>query len=201
MSILDCSTLTFVASNIRAAFAKQLGKDDGLSELLQFIAEDEEWDDRRHVAYVIATASHETAFTFRPITERGPRSYFNRYEPNTQIGKRLGNTRTGDGWKYRGHGYVQLTGRNNFKLFSNKLGIDLIGSPELALDPRHSYNIMATGMREGLFTGKKLADYISAANVDYRNARRIINGIDRAADIAAYARAIEFLITPKEMLS
>jgi putative chitinase len=53
---------------------------------------------------------------------------------------------------------------------------------------------MSYGMRHGSFTGKKLSDYISGAQLDYRGARRIINGHDQAALIAAYAANIEYLL-------
>jgi hypothetical protein len=49
--------------------------------------------------------------------------------------------------------------------------------------------ILFTGMEKGLFTGRKLIDYFTAGRADWRNARRIVNGLDRAADIAGYGRA------------
>jgi len=50
------------------------------------------------------------------------------------------------------------------------------------------------GMRAGLFTGKKLADYINAQGCDYRNARKIINALDRADLIAGYAKTLEGIL-------
>jgi hypothetical protein len=54
-----------------------------------------------------------------------------------------------------------------------------------------AYRIASLGMRQGLFTGRKLATYINDAQCDYVNARRIINGTDRAQDIAGYAQTFE----------
>jgi hypothetical protein len=71
---------------------------------------------------------------------------------------------------------------------------DLVQDPEQALRPAIAYQIMSVGMRKGLFTGKKLGDYISASGCDYKNARRIINGVDQAALIAQYAGTIEGIL-------
>ena len=68
---------------------------------------------------------------------------------------------------------------------------DLEQDPDQALRPAIAYQIMSVGMRKGLFTGKKLSDYIAAPVCDYKNARRIINGVDQAALIAGYAATIE----------
>lgn len=144
-----------------------------------------------HMAYAMATAFHETAATMQPITEYGPKSYFNKYEPGTKIGKNLGNTQHGDGYKYRGRGFVQLTGRANYVKAGKKLEIDLVGNPDLALDFDHARHIMRAGMDEGWFTGKKLDDYLTKDKTDYRNARRIINGMDCAEKIAGYAKTFE----------
>lgn len=152
---------------------------------------DPDWTDPRHISYAIGTSYHETAHTFAPIREYGKNLYFAKYEPNTPIGRRLGNTLRGDGIRFKGRGYVQITGRANYKRFSVLLGVDLIGNPDLALDPVIAYRIMALGMRQGLFTGKKLSDYINATRCHYVSARRIINGLDRAELIAEYAERIE----------
>lgn len=154
-----------------------------------------EWErrgltDLRHLAYMLATAFHETAFKMQPITEYGSKAYFNRYEGR----KDLGNTVPGDGYRFRGRGYVQLTGRRNYQLASTKLGVDLVANPERALEPIIAAQIMFVGMAEGWFTGKKLFDYFNA-KTDWVNARRIINGTDKAETIASYARAFHAALT------
>lgn len=127
-------------------------------------------------AYVLATAHHETAATLRPITEFGKRAYFDRYEMRAD----LGNVKKGDGFRYRGRGFVQITGRANYR----KYGIE--HNPDDALKPDIAAAIIIDGMARGKFTGKKLADYFGANGPDPIGARRIINGTDRAKLIAGY---------------
>ncbi|QIG67270.1 glycoside hydrolase family 19 chitinase protein [Rhizobium phage RHph_TM3_3_3] len=148
--------------------------------------------DPRFLAYMFATAFHETGRTMQPIHERGGADYFFRmYDPKGQrpaVAARLGNTQSGDGVKYAGRGLVQLTGRRNYTLFSQLTGADLINKPDLAMQDDVAVRIMFEGMERGLFTGKKLADYFTSKSSDWVNARRIINGTDRADDIADYAK-------------
>lgn len=166
---------------------------DGMSAILDY------WDDRegltdwRYLAYMMATTYHETAHTMQPISERGQISYFNKYEPGRRIGGVLGNKVKGDGYRYRGRGYVQLTGRSNYARMGRLLGVDLVGYPDLALNPELAAKIMFEGMLAGKsyrgdFTGKKLEDYFTDNKTDWINARRIINGTDEAELIAGYAR-------------
>src|SRR3954468_10416768 len=87
-------------------------------------------------AYMLATVKHECAETWQPILERGPKSYFDKYETGTALGKRLGNTEPGDGWKFRRRGYVQVTGRANYANMTRILGLapaaDLVSDPDQA---------------------------------------------------------------------
>ena len=142
-------------------------------------------------AYALATADRETGGTMQPIKEWGGPSYFwRRYDPqghNPKIAKALGNTIPGDGVRFAGRGFVQITGRRNYQLASEKLGYPLVGNPDLAMRSDIAAAIMVRGMAEGWFTGKKLSDYITATKADFVNARRIINGTDKAREIAAEA--------------
>ena len=85
----------------------------------------EKLTDRYKIAYILATFKWETAHTFKPIDEYGSDVYFeNKYGYLTKVGRRLGNTIVGDGAKYHGRGYVQLTGRFNYQNASNHYGVD-----------------------------------------------------------------------------
>lgn len=147
---------------------------------------------RNQAAYVLATAKWESAHTMKPISERGGVAYFDKYDTG-KLAQNLGNTpeKDGDGYFFRGRGYVQITGRANYAKASKKLGVDLVRNPDLALTPSVAIPVLVLGMTEGWFTGKKLADYISLSRSDFLNARRIVNGMDKAADIAALARGFD----------
>lgn len=150
---------------------------------------------RNQAAYILATVWHETASTMQPITERGPRQYFDQYDTGRKA-KALGNTpqKDDDGWLYRGRGYVQITGAENYRQISARLGFDLLNQPDLALEPQIAWQILLLGMTEGLFTGRCLSDYLTPTKTDYLTARRIVNGLDRATQIAEYARVFEFAL-------
>lgn len=143
-------------------------------------------------AYLLATAYHETATTMQPIHEYGGVKYFDKYDTG-KLAKALGNTpeKDGDGYLYRGRGYVQLTGRANYAKATKRLGVDFINSPDLSLVPKHAADILVQGCSEGWFTGKKLNNYINDKTTDYRNARRVVNGLDDADLIASYAKVFQ----------
>lgn len=156
-----------------------------------------------YIAYALATAWHETAHTMMPISEYGgPKYFFRMYDKDGErphVARRLGNTVAGDGVKYAGRGYIQITGRRNYHLASRKLEEPLVDKPELALVRSIAARIMKQGMLEGWFTGKSLEDYLPAEGYTLKSfiqARRIVNGTDRDEDIAMYAvsfyKALEY---------
>jgi predicted chitinase len=144
------------------------------------------------LAYGLATAWHEARFISQ--IEKGGPGYLAKYDTGS-LAKALGNTpqADGDGIKYAGRGLVQLTGTTNYRNAGKFIGQDLLKNPELALTPDNATKILVWGMETGAFTGKKLANYIGEqGNLEsFRQARRIINGMDRAGDISGYAIAIQ----------
>jgi putative chitinase len=146
------------------------------------------------IAYALATAYHETAHTMQPIKEYGGEKYFNRMYgvegQNPARARRHGNVKPGDGARYAGRGFVQLTWRNNYAAMGNLIGVNLVANPDLAMNTDIAARILREGMSKGTFTGIKLADCLpdEIGKVDqFMRARRIINGNDKALQIAQYA--------------
>lgn len=170
--------------------------------------------DNRKLAYILATTNHES--NFRPITENliytsaarikqvwpsrfptveSAKPYVKSAQKlaNFVYGGRMGNDEKNDGWTYRGRGYVMLTGYANYEKFNKLIGESLSGFPELAQRPEYAARIIVVGLMKGMFTGKKLGDYINASKTDYINARATVNGDVKAngAKIAGYADKFE----------
>lgn len=150
-------------------------------------------------AYAFATAYHETAATMQPIAERGTGDrngdgrddYFDKYDTG-KLATALGNTQAkdGDGHKYKGRGYVQLTGTANYRKAGQALGVDLLNNPDRAMEPAIAAAILREGMSKGWFTGVSLSTYLKTelgTLAAFTQARRIINGVDKADKIAKEA--------------
>lgn len=151
-----------------------------------------EWEKRqltdlRWLAYMLATVYHETAKTMQPVEEYGKGK---NYRYGKKI-KRSGILYTCPDKLYYGRGYVQLTWYENYETMGRLLRLDLLNQPELALIPEVAVEIMFEGMTKGNsnfgdFTGKSLEQYFNDKKEDPINARRIINGTDKAQLIAGY---------------
>lgn len=172
----------------------------------------DEWEkrgytDKRWLAYALATAYHETGQTMQPVVENlnytsaGLLKTFKKYFTPAEavayakkpqaIANRVyanrngnGNEASGDGWKYRGRGLPQITFHDNYAKFG------IANNPDKALEMPMAVKIMFDGMVDGMFTGHKLADYFNATKTDWVNARRIINALDKADEIAGHAKKI-----------
>ena len=151
----------------------------------------DEWErrkltDLRQLAYMLATTLGECGEDMLPVregfkdTDADARAYVKRkgYKYAVVV----------NGHVYYGRGNVQQTWAKNYIAMGKIIGVDLYNDPDKALEPDIAAEIMFEGMSRGTFTGKKLSDYFNAKTTDWGNARRIINGTDRAAEIAGYAK-------------
>ncbi len=150
--------------------------------------------DDRWLAYILATAYHETAFTMQPVREtlaNTDEQAAARLEAAWDAGK-LSWVKTpywrkdADGNYWFGRGLVQITFKANYRKLGDAIGVDLVADPDLALGLDVAVQIIFYGMLNGSFTGRKLADYFNKTKSDWVNARRIVNGLDRADAIAGY---------------
>lgn len=150
-------------------------------------------EDDRQLAYVLATAFHETAGTMAPVREGSTRT---RRLTDAQARKVVAKYRYGKpdpetGHVYYGRGLVQLTWRRNYEKMGKAFGVDLVRNPDLALSLDLSAKILIEGMTEARtnlcdFTNKCLSDYFTPDKEDPEGARRIVNGTDKASLIAGY---------------
>lgn len=152
---------------------------DGINVML------DEWEarhpdgDLRWLADMLATAKWETAHTMQPIREYGLGAGHPYGVPDPETGQ-----------TYYGRGLVQLTWKYNYQSLGAKLGVDLVHQPDLALDSKIATDILFVGMEGGLFSPPhSLPRYFNGEWEDWINARKIINGLDHASQIAGIGRA------------
>ena len=160
---------------------------DGQNIILAVWENYQDAEDLRWLAYGLATVHHECATRFWPITEYGSQDYLQ--------GKSY--------YPYIGRGFVQLTWKDNYKRATDELNLhderDLVEHPEMALDSLIATRVLFKGMAQGWFTGKKISDYFSVTVDDPYNARRIINGTDKADLIAGHHK--KFLLALNEAVT
>jgi putative chitinase len=142
---------------------------DGINAILDGWEAKYAVDDDRWLAYALATTYHETDQHMQPIEEygKGRGLPYGKVDPTT-------------GQVYYGRGFVQLTWARNYKTMADLLGVDFLNHPALALELDNATKIMFAGMTKGL------GNYFNKTTDDWVNARRIINGLDKAQAIAVY---------------
>ena len=84
------------------------------------------------------------------------------YGMNDRIGKSMGNTEPGDGWKYRGRGFIQITGKNNYARYGKMIGVDLISNPDQANDPAVAAKLASAFVMTGLKGKQDFSDQKTA---------------------------------------
>lgn len=137
------------------------------------------------LAYILATSWWESGRTMQPVREAF-------WLSETWRRKNLRY------FPFYGRGLVQLTWEENYRKASELYGVDFVKHPDLVLEPRHSVNILFDGMKQGWFTGQALADHIDDFDDaddeqmrEYKAARRVVNGTDRAVEIGKLAAVFE----------
>ncbi|RZM99592.1 hypothetical protein D9741_23210, partial [Escherichia sp. E14V7] len=143
------------------------------------------------IAYILATVKRETGDTFQPVREGDWGGHISTDEYRKKHYRY---------YPYYGRGYVQITWDYNYKAYSEKLGVDLVSDPDRALEPNNSLFILIDGFKNGVFTGKKLTDYVSKDSVDFLNARRCINGLDHAEQIKGFAEVFLSKLDARELI-
>lgn len=151
------------------------------------------------LAYMLATAFHETAHTMQPVRETLANTDDKaiRILDRSFAAGKLSWVKTpywrkdADGKSWLGRGLVQLTHKRGYQVMTPIVGVDLVANPNMAMETRVAVKIMFEGMERGSFTAHKLSAHINDQKTDYYNARRIINGVESAAKVATYAKAFE----------
>lgn len=165
---------------------------DGINDLLDV------WDasgftDMRHLAYILGGVYHEVGRLMVPVregfakTDAGARAAV----ANLFASGRISHDYAApvNGVSYYGRGRIQNTHHSNYEKLEKRFGHPFVSNPDLLLDSKIDAEVTIHGHAEGIWTGKKLADYFDADTEDWRNARRIVNGLDKADAIAGYAKA------------
>lgn len=163
-----------------------------LNKLFEAVELDPTWSDDpctriAELAATLATVKWETRHTFAPIDETG-KGVNHAYGAPVEIARRQFR-------RFYGRGLVQLTWLANYARASLLCGVDFVGDPEKVKEYPYCYAIMRDGMVNGWFTGVALGQFIRPGAVDYVGARKVINGTDRAEEIAGIARGFENVIT------
>lgn len=154
----------------------------------------------RWLAYILATAMHESNDTFEPVAEgywikpdsKRVNALYNYYSKNNPGALRTIFPNGKNGTAYYGRGrVVQLTHDFNYKLASLEIYGDLrlYNNPDMILtDPECDMLVTFNGMYKGWFTGRKLQDFfpLGSSSSNPVSARKIINGLDKANLIAGY---------------
>ena len=125
---------------------------------------------KKRIIHFWAQMLHETG-GLKWLEELGGVSYFKKYEPGTRIGKRLGNTETGDGYKYRGRGLIHLTGRYNYRLYNK-----LISNESNILDHPRRASDADIAVEVAMLYWKRKALNVRADEDDIRTITKKING-------------------------
>lgn len=192
---------TFFAETRKSLFAGAFNQHqvDGINIIIDKMADFSDQILRNQAAYILATAYHETAATMQPVRETLAASddqAIARLENAWKNGKlpSVSKPYWRKGWF--GRGYIQLTHKSNYEKMSDILGIDLVEGRDLALEENVAAQILVEGMMKGAsgrgdFTKFKLEDFVDRTRSDFKGARKVVNGQDKAGRIAGHAKKFE----------
>lgn len=147
--------------------------------------------DLGQIAYILGTVRRESNMGNLMIEKISDE------KANTAYAKIIGNgdASSGDGARFKGRGYVQITGRANYAEWGDRLGVDLISNPDKAAEPAIAAKICVIGMKEGAYTKRaKLSDFINGSNRDFFNARKIVN----PREIDRYPEKVKYIVAYAE---
>lgn len=183
--------------NIRLHFGKL-----STSQVEGFEATFDEWElwvtkkkidnDKRKLAYIIATDWHEGGKTMQPIKEWGGEEYYVKmYWTNQKKAKELGNLTRQDAIDFCGKGKPMITGRDNYTKMGKILNLPLAECPNIMFNLNIATKVMFEGMLAGEslrgdFTGLHLGHFFNDKTDDPKGARKVVNGSDKDSLIAFY---------------
>jgi hypothetical protein len=168
----------------------------GLAEIFQFLENQKQTEVGKTpytpsymqtIAFILAIIHNETNGTFKPTEES---TSGQEYEGR----KDLGNTQSGDGPRFKGRGYYQLVGKENYASINKRLGLeggpsDIVQSPELLLKPALAYRAFM------LYVSDKLSDFsVDEKDFDYHGAAMLLYGSKHADIIANKAKKFEKIL-------
>lgn len=210
----------FFKSEYARSFGKQLtaSKAAAIFTITDAFEKDPEMKSLRWLAYILATSMHESNDTFQPVVEgywikpdsKRVAALYEYYRKNNPGALKtiFPNGKTGTAYYGRGR-VVQLTHSFNYRLASEKIYGDnrLFDNPDMIItDASCDLAVTFRGMLEGWFTGYRLNQFfpLSSNKANWRGARKIINGLDKATLIAGYAMkfydCLEFEMQTKEAI-
>jgi len=183
----------FFAAVRKSLFGGRLSQSqvDGMNDMLN-AWESAGYTDLRWLAYIFGGVYHEVGRRMVPVregfatTDAGARAAVAKLFKAGRISRNY--ALPVNGVSYYGRGRIQNTHLANYQKLEKRFGYPFVKNPDLLLDSKIDANVTIRGHVEGIWTGKKLGDYFNATKADWVNARRIVNGTDKAQTIAGYAR-------------
>lgn len=205
---------TFFTELKKELFPDRFAGKDGQDQIKGIDLLIDEWEKRPDIsrpffAVILGTTKHETGSTMQPVRETFAKTDATAIKNlDRAFAKGQLTWVSTPYWRegYFGRGYVQLTHKANYKKAGDKLNLDLVGNPSLALKPENAVRILFDGMIEGWFTGKAIKNFVD--NIDeadeedfkeFKNSRKVVNGTDRDTEIASLILAFNKALKKAEV--